>query len=157
MGKADKECGMRLGVNCARWRGWFCAVMLWLVCSSAVAQVNPFPGQAPRLPGLAALTPSPGNSYFDPLVRFASSGKLFPDLPNLTAESVIRFNACGREIDYALIRDMMRDSSLGDDAYSLEGSELTSMLIAKIEWLNNKATSTANCSYTLRLLPGAPA
>jgi hypothetical protein len=65
---------------------------------------------------------------------------------NDRATIVTRYNACGRELDYA----NYRHQQVVED-YDKQGEDLSSILIAKIAWLTDDRFSHLPCVYAMRV------
>lgn len=140
----------------------FTYVLVALKASLAIAQVNPFPSDS--LPQADGTQKIPGwadaqifANDFDQSVTYPAAKDLAnpeQDFANRAA-AVLSYNACGRELDYAVIRAEMAIANNPD--YSHEGAELTSTLIAKIAWFDDPRTAGTPCSAKLTFhLRGGP-
>lgn len=119
--------------------------LLATLARTCAAQANPFPGEGASVLGWTETTVF--NADFEQSVPFpAMTSTVNPESSfAMRAATVLEYNACGREMDYAAIRAEM---SLNSPNYSHEGAELTSILIAKIVWLTNPKTARTPCSHS---------
>lgn len=62
------------------------------------------------------------------------------------AKIVIRYNACGRELDYSTFRREQLDEN-----YEHQGENLSGILIAKIAWLTDPRFAHLPCEYQLKV------